>query len=426
MLALSLILLQVNSRISRRTDVTYRDAGRPLRIYNGQLVMVMTIAAILPQLLRVIFYGINPYPDVKTYERDTQMILKEGFFAPEKLSQDPHYRSFPIFSLLNAILCLLLQTSFPLSYTILHLLSLSLYILLFLIMTRMLFRIALDRLRLLILITLLYSSNYFYIMWVGVLPISLGMIALLLSLTMFYKAFSYGKTSHIVMLLLYILGLVHAAIPLYILILTCLAIGEIGSSQSLRHIIRSLLLPIIVFTLYTSFSYLTLESLYHRIKLFAIYHGILQKSGFAILASELQHPVPALNAIGPSISVGITAAFFMMTIFNAMRGKFRELQQNIKMIFGLSVASLILLSLGGYYYIFEGATGLGNVRMYPMMYGYFLSYIVALNILWQIRWEDLINSSSLRKRLLSIIYLFILMVGAIGSLSDPFTFNLST
>lgn len=418
---LSIILLQLRSKISG-----LRSAGKlSVRgVRSSWIVMAMVVAAILPHMLRVALYGIYADPDVRAYEADSLSIIESGYINPDKLQEDVYYRSFPIFTLLNVILTLSSSTPFYWTYVTLHLTCLLLFTLFIFMILKMTSTIlsSFNSLNALVAILLLYSSIYFYALWDCLTPIKLGMATLLMLLFVFIKTISSRRVSYVVnLLLLYFFSLVHITIPIYLLILTSSAIIEKDKELS-KHILKSLIPPVIVFTFYTSFSYLVLESFIHRLDIFRVYYEVVQKSGYTLSKSELHHPIPALNAFGPAISVGVTAAFFLTVLLQIIKGKHSP-DFNIKLLFGMSSVSLVLLLIGGFYYIFSGATGLGNVMMYPLMYGSFLSYIVSLYVLWQVPWQTLENPQfPLRIRFFFYFYIVLLIIGAIGGISDPFTF----
>jgi len=134
--------------------------------------------------------------------------------------------------------------------------------------------------------------------------------------------------------------------------------------------------------------------------------------------------MPAINAFGPAISMGVTLAFFINVLFRLLKNG-NALDFNTIFLFGISAVSLALLFIGGFYHL-TGVAGVGNIKMYPLMYGSFLAYLASSGVMWQVPWQVVMKSSApFKMRLILAFYIVLLVIGAIGGLTEPFTFHLT-
>jgi hypothetical protein len=257
-------------------------------------------------------------------------------------------------------------------------------------------------------------------------PVNLAQIAMLLALYLFPQILYERKVSYnIGLLITYVFMLVRVPLPVYLLILLAFSLLDIRRTSQKEAPIDWIstfgILPTVLFALYATFQDITLKSLIERVNLFTVYYDVLLKS--APILSEAAHPYPAINALGPAFTIGITVAFFIKVAYSYIKRHHKVLEPiPLRFLFSMIAISLAMILFAELLYFIP--TSRGNVVMYPRMYGFFLNYVGGFGALSYMRWSDFNSLTRIHDKLLLMIFLVIMVLSAVGGLIDPFEFNL--
>jgi hypothetical protein len=381
---------------------------------------------LIPKTLRVILFGIFQEPDYSAFEKDSDSILNAGHVSFENLSEDVYYRTFPIYTLINVILRLSTSLTYYETTLYLNFYCLALFILLSILLAERMSSRGFESPEIILAVLLLYSNTYLYSLWGAFAPVNLAQIAILLALYLFLQNLNERKTSYnIGLLITYTFMLVHVSLPVYLLILLAFSLLYIYKTIQKRVSINWTsafgVLPAVIFSSYATFQEITLKSLVERANLFVVYYNVLLKSG--PIYSEALHPYPAINALGPAFSIGITAAFFVKAAYSCIKGRHEALEHiPLRLLFSIITISLTMILFAEPLYFILGSRG--NIAMYLRMYGFFLNYIGGLSALSYVRWSNFNSSAHIHDKLFLMVFLAIMVLSTVGGLLDPFAFNL--
>jgi len=402
-----------------RYTFTAEERGSRGRTSKLQLmwIVVLLLLLILPRVLHMIsYYGSFEQPDPYEYLHDSRMIIQDGSISIGQLGQSPYYRSFPIFTLLITFINVVTNLNLLCSYYLFFILSLTLECLFIMIILLKLDKYG-DGFIVLVGTMTLLGNTYLYASFGTFAPYQVGLLVLLMLL---YSGFRRtGQSDAAVSILLYIFALVHfmvMAVYTSIILTTFLIAKSIYKRMQIS--VRIVVLPLVIWLAYTVLSY-ALTAVYMSFFLFVQDVSLTVRSPIAGFAEEgVYRPLAIINAIGPSLNLGITVAYSAFSLYLLIAKKMKHSAIDIKLS-GLSFVAVLFSIPSLWRYAIYGRFALGS---YFMIITLQLMTVVSSSIVQRIYVLGKI-SRKIFVRFLSIMLLILLALGAIGGLLDPWTFK---
>ena len=404
---------------------------RTLKKSNIKLALLISlILGLLPGLLHKSFY-VNSFaePDPYTYIHDTNIIVRTGYLKPEEISANDYYKCFPVFELLLSIIRIATSLDITLSYLLLNVASFILLLICMLVILPHSLGYKANGITLVLSVFILLGNSIIYgKVWNVFTPSLLAQIPFLALLSMIYKN---HKSYSIDYVLLLIFGLAHGLLlPMYFLVLLFYRILlSYKSSHTAKHVTRTdikninwrvIVMPLLLWSSYLLISYVALltifkfsKTLYDHLKI-----TLLKLDEGITFATPFHRPFAFLNAIGPSLIVGVNTAYVINTLY-------LRILKRVKTDNFLDALSFLTIFLLGVYSLFQflkaSHLGWSGGGYYFGVYGFFLSMIVTILIV-----RKTFNSINLSKKVNLIIpsvFLFtFVFLAPIGTLLDPLAF----
>jgi len=276
---------------------------------------------------------------------------------------------------------------------------------------------------------LLVGSIYLYGYFDTFVPNLVSVLALSMMLIATFKR------ANTLLLLFSVFGLVHiTTIPIYVAIaLVFISIRKLtirGSDEKgmldrkiTISLIRTIIFPLAIWLSYLVYSYARL-SLRGALLSFSTYWKRVATEASISFVDGNARPLAIINAIGPSLIIGSTAAYAMFFLYFAIARHFKFSEQDTRLA-SISLVSILLLGVSSLWQFIRIAVPYGSPgwTRYLGIPAFFLSIVTSTLTLKKI--FTLHRMGKLYIRLLSSMFLFLLIVGAIGGLMDPFTFKTS-
>jgi len=418
-LFISLVLMGSSSKVMHRKN------------RKSELVLAISIIMVtLPGLLYKVQY-LNSFADADpdAYLHDMRLIVKVGSIPLEKLDANPYYRAYPIFELLLSLINI--TTSFDPSYSYMLLNTTSIVLVSIYLLKLFPKSIGCEGNGLAVLIgALMFLGNIYTYgkWWNSFLPAMLGQVPLIMSLTMMFRS---RKTDFLVILLLLSLGLVHSlTLLIYFSILLLYVVYSSYekrgvskfSSSSNGSAIRweRIIMPLVIWLTYLVYSYAMAAIISAAEDLWT--HIVITltevEQGLAI-ASPTERPFILLNAIGPSLIVGITISYLINALYLRL---VKHIETNA-LLDVISLSSIFLIGISSIFqFLVSSRLYWSGAGFYPSIYGFFLSMMASVAITREKISGIDARSSRLSTRIALFVLLVFIILAPIGGLSDPFAF----
>jgi hypothetical protein len=384
-------------------------------------VCILLVVLVLPW---IIFAVLNPVDfrnaDIKMNMADSQIILQQGRIQSSSMLENDYYHFFPIFTLLISSISSVTRLT---SLQAVHVLNVVIQVLFWLLVWVLLFRNSTGKLKhhfiLLGIVTATYANPYLYGYFNTPLPQTMGLCVLLLLLIMSLSI--NNKSYALIYVIILTVGLVHVSIlPIFLLSLVILFLSTelvkkqavISLPQKLRYMTP---LPIVLLFAYVFNTVAAYPVVGYLQKILSYLSDLANDALSGQISTAEGLPRGALyplNALGPALIIGATAAFLILQ-FQAVHRQ----QETNNWLSMLAVLSLILIFLGtlrGQFDVWGQA--FGSISRYFNLPGYALTTVVA-------SWTIANSFQRERKKwVLTVLLLVVVILPSIGGLLDPLAF----
>jgi len=360
--------------------------------------------------------------DIYSYLSDSNYILANGTLPQANdLIENNYYASFPVFTML--IFSINSVSGLSLLFTV-HLLNILIQVLFWLLLWLTLNKnfTATSKIPYLFIgfIFAVYANPYLYGYFNSPLPQTLGLCALFL----LFMVNTKNETPYAVLfMILLAFGLVHVSvIPLFLFVLSTLiffnivfAKQSIGIDKAKRFSPYMLMLPATVFLGYSFFTVAGYTITGYAQKIFLYMSDLATEAlkGPVSVSEGLSRGVLyPLNALGPALVVGATLSFIAIYLM-----KLRNGEKTNNWLGAFAFAAIILIGLGalkGLFNVWGGA--FGSISRYFNLPGYAFATIITV---WVIANSFKIEQ---KNRVGTVLLIVLLILSAIGGLTDPLAF----